>query len=49
MTVSPTARCLRDLTAGALSTGESLRQEGWHFSCVRETIMERQVHFQSSD
>ena len=25
------------------------RQEGWHFSCVRETIMERQVHFQSSD
>ena len=26
-----------------------LRQEGWHFSCERETIMERQVHCQSSD
>ena len=22
-------------------------QEGWHFSCERETIVERQVHFQS--
>ena len=26
-----------------------LVQEGWHFSCERETIMQRQVHFQSSD
>ena len=24
-------------------------EEGWHFSCERETIMERQVHFQSRD
>ena len=23
-------------------------EEGWHFSCERETIMERQIHFQRS-
>ena len=26
----------------------SARREGWHFSCEREPIMEKQVHFQSS-
>ena len=36
---------------GALAGDEwgHVLQEGWHFSCERETIMERQVHFQSSD
>ena len=37
----------REKLAGSCGCG--WRQEGWHFSCERETIMERQVPFQSSD
>ena len=28
---------------------DDVSERGWHFSCERETIMTRQVHFQSCD
>ena len=49
---SKSAHQLKQSTQADMSTwsaGGGGHQEGWHFSCERETIMERQVHFQSLD